>query len=75
MTSCERCWSEAQKRGIEYRDMLRIADAEEHPCITNTLEGARLRAGQFWDDATKTDTRTPAKAAVESPAPSKEPAR
>lgn len=62
MTSCERCWLEAQRRGIEYKEMLLIAEREGHPCCQTgdgvlTEQAIRLRAGQFWDEATKSDRR------------------
>lgn len=62
MTSCERCWWEAQRRGIEYKDMLLIAEREGHPCCqiedgVLTEQAKRLRAGQFWDEATQSDSR------------------
>lgn len=37
--------------------MLRQAEREGWPCTKNDENGARLRAGQFWDEAAKRDTR------------------
>ena len=65
MSSCERCWVEAERRGIDYREMLRVAEAECHPCcepyngeaLSLSENARRLRAGQFWDKDTKSDSR------------------
>jgi hypothetical protein len=32
---------------------------EKWPCTKNDTLGAKLRAGQFWDEATQSDTRVP----------------
>lgn len=62
MASCEHCWGEAYRRGIEYREMLLIAERDNLPCCEKvdgvlTERAARHRAGQFWDEAEKCDTR------------------
>jgi hypothetical protein len=57
MSSCEHCWSRSRLLGIEYRDQLSRAERERHPCTQDTQEGARLRAGQFWDEAAQMDKR------------------
>ncbi len=65
MSSCEYCWVESQRRGIEYREMLRIAESQGSPCcepqngeaLTLSDNARRLRAGQFWDADEKRDTR------------------
>lgn len=57
MASCERCWSRSD--GAEdYSRVMREAERDELECTKNTVEGARLRAGQWWDEATQRDTRT-----------------
>lgn len=66
MASCEYCWS-VTRDGDEYSETRARAEAERWPCTKNDEKGARLRAGQFWDDATKTDRRTTTKSAVEKP--------
>jgi hypothetical protein len=62
--SCEHCWNEARKPdgcpSEHYSATMRRAEAEGWPCTKNTEEGARLRAGDYWDEATKRDTRTAA---------------
>jgi hypothetical protein len=54
--SCERCWNHRHDDDDYYRVM---ADAERDglECTKDTIEGARLRAGQWWDEATQRDTR------------------
>lgn len=55
--TCEHCWAVAGGSYTEYKRVIARADREEWPCIKNTLEGAKLRAGQFWNEATMSDTR------------------
>lgn len=55
MASCEYCWSISVPG--EYGKTIARAEAEGWPCTKDTEEGARLRAGQFWDEDTKTDRR------------------
>ena len=55
MASCEYCWSLSALG--EYSKTIARAEAEGWPCTKNDEEGARLRAGRFWDEATQTDTR------------------
>ena len=57
MPSCERCWVEAQRWNIEYQEQLRRAEVNGEPCVQNTPEGAKLRAGQFWDEKLQRDRR------------------
>jgi hypothetical protein len=68
MAICEYCWSR-RLDAEEYWYTIHRAEREGWPCTKDTEEGARLRAGQFWDEATKTDRRFHAattKSAVES---------
>jgi len=58
MTSCERCWSIAKLRGVPYEQQLRDADVHQEPCIRSNEQAARLRAGHFWDEDTKCDSRS-----------------
>ena len=44
--------------GIEYHDQIDKAEKSNAPCTQNTPEGARLRAGQFWDEENQRDKRT-----------------
>jgi hypothetical protein len=44
-------------RGVEYHEQLAIAEAENWPCVRDTIEGAKLRAGQFWDEEKRIDRR------------------
>jgi hypothetical protein len=55
--SCEHCWVRAQMLGVEYRKVLAMAEREQWPCTKDDLQGAKLRAGQFWNDSTMSDTR------------------
>lgn len=57
MSACEHCWSLSRLLGIEYQDQLEKAEAEKAPCTQDTIEGAKLRAGQWWDDEAKRDRR------------------
>ena len=57
MSACEHCWSMSQRLGIEYQDQLKKAEDANAPCTQNTLEGARLRAGQWWDEKRQMDKR------------------
>ena len=58
MSACEHCLVMARIRGIEYHDQIERAEREGDPCTKLTLEGMRLRAGQFWDEETKSDRRS-----------------
>ena len=68
MSACEHCWGLARSRSYhsggttadEYYIQMERAERENAPCTQNTLEGARLRAGQWWDEATQRDKRTDA---------------
>lgn len=57
MSACEHCWETARLRRIEYHDQVERAEREKSPCTQDTIEGAKLRAGQWWDDETQTDRR------------------
>ena len=70
VASCEYCWNRSgYPFHDEYGAVLRRAEAEGWPCTKNTEEGARLRAGQFWDEATKRDTRDDSRDARPTPTP------
>jgi len=63
MASCEYCWARKDlyaKDGDSHSGYYRAMEAaqiEGWPCTTDTEEGARARAGHFWDETTKRDTR------------------
>lgn len=57
MSACEHCWSMSRLLGIEYHDQIEHAERQGAPCTQHTQEGARLRAGQFWDEAAQKDRR------------------
>ena len=57
MPACEHCWSQRDTDDDYYRVMQR-ALAEGWECTKDTPEGARMRAGLWWDEATQRDTRT-----------------
>lgn len=61
--SCECCWSDRQRRElssfahVEYSDVCYAHEARGCVCTKNTEAGRRARAGQFWDEEAKRDTR------------------
>lgn len=57
MSACEHCWSVSRLLGIDYGDQLARAEETKAPCTQDTIEGARLRAGQWWDDEAQRDGR------------------
>ena len=65
MSACEHCWGLARSRAYhsgrttadEYYIQMERAEREKAPCTQNTPEGARLRAGQWWDTENEIDTR------------------
>ena len=61
MSACEHCWGMAHLLRKEYHDVLEQAEREKWHCTENTPEGARLRAGQWWDEETQSDRRLGAK--------------
>lgn len=61
MPACEHCWSESGFPFDDYATVLRRAEAEGAECTKDTMEGRKLRAGQWWDDVRQIDTRTEAR--------------
>lgn len=57
MTACEHCWQMAKLLGIEYRQQIERAEREHYPCTQDTIDGRKLRAGQFWDSEKNCDSR------------------
>ena len=65
MASCECCYAEAQSRALfrggmtcdRYHEVMKEHEARGCICTKDTEEGRRARAGQFWDDDRKVDTR------------------
>lgn len=64
MASCEYCWWNAHDRpeweqdcNAAYRAELADAERTHAPCQGESLSAQRLRAGQFWDEASQTDSR------------------
>ena len=55
---CEHCWSMSRLLGIEYHDQVARAERENQSCTQDTLEGAKLRAGQFWNESIHKDRRS-----------------
>lgn len=70
--SCEHCWGVAVASGEEYRTVLTRAENQGWACTKMDLHGARLRAGQFWNDATQSDVRVNPPAAPVSSEPSED---
>lgn len=65
MSACEHCWGIARSQAYhtgrattdEYYIQMDRAERAKAPCTQDTLEGRRLRAGQFWDEAKQQDSR------------------
>lgn len=64
MASCERCWWNAHDRAEWDRDpnAAYYAEMDEAQrthavCTLPTIEGAKARAGEYWDEATQSDRR------------------
>lgn len=57
MSACEHCWRMSRLTGIEYHDQLALAERDNLPCTRDSIDGARLRAGQWWDEEKKMDAR------------------
>lgn len=63
--SCEHCWAKAHAHPLWERDpnaayyaTMRQAEAEGWPCTKpDSEEGARARAGDYWDEVRKVDRR------------------
>lgn len=77
MSSCECCWTAAgylaASRMESKADMYYVAMREHEqrgcPCADwDSAEGARLRAGMFWDADRGIDTRDPAAASTQGEA-------
>ena len=68
MSACEHCWGIARSQAYhtgratadEYYIQMDRAERQNAPCTQDTPVGAKLRAGQFWDEATQRDKRTDA---------------
>lgn len=63
--SCECCWEafsflKYERPGLVYSQV--TAEHQERGCVCskNTPEGAKARAGQFWDEEKQRDSREPA---------------
>ena len=57
MSACEHCWARSRLLGIDYSYQVECAERVNAPCTQDTPEGARLRAGQFWDEEKQVDRR------------------
>lgn len=57
MSACEYCWGRRWLFDNDYYKAMADAEKSKAPCTTDTIEGAKARAGQFWDEATQTDKR------------------
>lgn len=58
MSACEHCWGMARLMGIHYHDQLARAEREHATCTQDNIDGARLRAGQWWDEEKQRDSRS-----------------
>lgn len=57
MSACEYCWGRRWMFGNDYYKSMEAAEKEKAVCTTDTLEGAKARAGQFWDEEKQMDRR------------------
>lgn len=57
MPACEYCWIRRFFFDNDYYKSMKAAEDEKAPCTTDTLEGAKARAGQFWDEEKQRDRR------------------
>jgi hypothetical protein len=57
MSACEYCWSMRHFFGGDYYASMKDAAERKAPCTQPTLEGAKARAGQFWDEEKQRDRR------------------
>jgi hypothetical protein len=65
MASCECCWDSANSKsffslrdiGDCYHEAMREHEERGCECTKDTREGAKLRAGQFWDEERQLDKR------------------
>lgn len=60
MPACEYCWGRRLFFGDDYYKAMKDAEERKAPCTQDTPEGAKARAGQFWDEATQRDKRVAA---------------
>jgi len=61
MSACEYCWGRRWMFDDDYYKAMADAEKNKAVCTTNTLEGAKARAGQFWDEDAQQDRRSAAK--------------
>jgi hypothetical protein len=73
---CECCWSDMQRqqigRGVRIDYEAVLARHQEIKCICTdfeSMEGARRRAGQFWDEERQIDVREPSAPEAQEPRP------
>lgn len=57
MSACEYCWGRRDLFGGDYYKAMKDAEERKAPCTQDTLEGAKARAGQFWDEERQCDRR------------------
>jgi hypothetical protein len=57
MSACEHCWEMSRFLGLDYQEQLAYAQRENWPCTQDTIEGRKLRAGQWWNEAEMRDIR------------------
>lgn len=57
MSACEYCWGRRWMFDNDYYKSMEDAVKNHAACTTDTLEGKKARAGQFWDEATQQDRR------------------
>ena len=57
--TCEHCWhnSDPERRPDSYYFAMAEAERDGAPCTKPDEQGARLRAGEYWDAERKIDTR------------------
>lgn len=57
MSACEYCWGRRHLFGGDYYAAMKDAEERKAPCTQDTPEGAKDRAGQWWDEVNQRDSR------------------
>ena len=57
MSACEYCWGRRHLFNNDYYAAMKAAEECKAPCTTDTPEGAKARAGQWWDEEKQIDRR------------------
>lgn len=63
MSACEHCWGQRYLFNNDYYAAMKDAEERKAPCTQDTLDGAKARAGQWWDEEKQQDRRIAAQGA------------